>query len=199
MADDDFYTEAHRALQDHFDTRRLADRLIEVTVRDAFTAGDRRFVESAPFLFLATADEDGWPDVSYKGGRPGFARILDDDRTLVFPSYDGNGMYRSMGNLSANPRVGVLFIDFERANRLRVKGRAKLLREGDLLADWPGAELLVMVEVDKIFVNCPRYVHRMTMEELSTFAPGDGHVPPAPEWKSMPQFEPYLPRRAPGS
>ena len=195
MGDDDFYTEGHRSMQDAFDTRRLADRLIEVTVSDTFSASARRLVESAPFLWLATADEDGWPDVSYKGGRPGFARVLSDERTLVFPSYDGNGMYRSMGNIATNPRVGLLFIDFERSSRLRVKGTATLYRDPATLADWPGAELLVSVLVDKVFLNCPRYVHRMAVAELSAFAPGDGHVPPEPEWKDRPEFKPYLPRR----
>ena len=195
MGDDDFYTVAHRSLQDAFDTRRLADRLIEVTVSDTFSASVRRFVETAPFLWLATADEEGWPDVSYKGGRPGFARVSGDDRSLVFPSYDGNGMYRSMGNIAANPRVGLLFIDFERSARLRVKGTATLHRDPALLADWPGAELLVSVLAHNVFVNCPRYVHKMAVTELSDFAPGDGHVPPEPEWKAMPAFQPYMPRR----
>lgn len=198
MGDHDFYTEGHRALQDDFDTRRLADRLIEVTVHDTFTPNDKRFVETAPFFMLATADADGWPDVSYKGGRPGFARILDDERTLAFPSYDGNGMYRSMGNIAANPRVGLLFVDFERSKRLRVKGNATLHRDADLLSRFPGAELVVLVVADKVFFNCPRYVHKMTIEELSVFAPGDGHEPPLPDWKERPDFKPYLPGNAGG-
>jgi predicted pyridoxine 5'-phosphate oxidase superfamily flavin-nucleotide-binding protein len=164
-----------------------------VTVHDTFTANDRRLVETAPFFWLATADDDGWPDVSYKGGRPGFARVLDDDRTLAFPSYDGNGMYRSMGNIAANSRVGLLFVDFEHSKRLRVKGTAKLHRDEAMLAGWPGAELVVTVAAVKVFFNCPRYVHRMTVEEISVFAPGDDHVPPAPDWKQRPEFKPYLP------
>src|SRR5919109_790175 len=111
MASTPFYTECHRALQDRFDTRRLADRLIEVTVHDHFPEAYRKIVGRAPFFWLATADADGWPDVSYKGGTPGFVRVLDDERTVAFPSYDGNGMYRSLGNIATNPKVGLLFID----------------------------------------------------------------------------------------
>ncbi|MDH4143825.1 MAG: pyridoxamine 5'-phosphate oxidase family protein [Acidimicrobiia bacterium] len=193
---DDFYTEGHRALQDRFDTRRLADRLTDVTVSESFDEAQKRFVERSPFFWLATADADGWPDVSYKGGRPGFCRILDDERTLAFPSYDGNGMYRSMGNLAENPRVGLLFVDFERSQRLRVKGTARLVDAAADLAAFPGAELVVHVRADKVFVNCPRYVHKMTTVELSEFAPGEAHMPPEPEWKQWPQFKPYLPGAA---
>ena len=195
---DEFYTEGHRSLQDQFDTRRLADRLIEVTVHDTFTANDKRFVETAPFFWLATADDEGWPDVSYKGGRPGFARILDDERTLAFPSYDGNGMYRSLGNIAANPRVGLLFVDFERSKRLRVKGTARLHRDDAMLRAFPGAELVVTVAADKVFFNCPRYVHRMTVEHLSEFAPSGDHAPPEPEWKQRPEYRPFLPGTASG-
>jgi predicted pyridoxine 5'-phosphate oxidase superfamily flavin-nucleotide-binding protein len=197
MSDQGFYTAGHRALQDRFDTRRLADRLVEVTVSDHFTDAYRKMVSRAPFFWLATADADGWPDVSYKGGRPGFVRVLDDDRTVAFPSYDGNGMYRSMGNIVSNPKVGLLLIDFDRPKRLRVKGTAALHQDVELLAAWPGAELVVIVAVEKVFFNCPRYVHRMAVQELSEFAPGDAHDPPEPEWKSLPDFQPYLPGTAP--
>src|SRR5688500_198971 len=120
MASEQFYTEAHRHLQERFDSRRLADRLSEITVSDRLGDRARTMIESAPFFFLATADTDGWPDVSYKGGRPGFVRVL-DERRIAFPSYDGNGMYRSLGNITDNPKVGLLFIDLEQPFRMRLK------------------------------------------------------------------------------
>jgi predicted pyridoxine 5'-phosphate oxidase superfamily flavin-nucleotide-binding protein len=193
-----FYTDGHRAMQDRFDTRRLADRLTEVTVFDHVTEPYRKMIARAPFFWLATADADGWPDVSYKGGTPGFVRTSDDGRSDLFPSYDGNGMYRSMGNIVDNPRVGLLFIDFERPKRLRVKGTATLRDDGATLASWPGAELVVEVTTDKVFFNCPRYVHAMTVTALSEFAPCEGHEPPEPEWKDHPDFKPYLPGPATG-
>lgn len=172
------YHEGMRELQDRFDTRRLADRLEQVTYHDAFWDGDRTFIESATMFFLATADADGHPDVSYKGGVPGFVRCV-DDRTLAFPSYDGNGQFRSLGNIAVNPHVALLFVDFEHPNRMRITGRASL-REGT-----EDSDALVVVEVDQMWPNCPRYVHKMALEELSVFAPRDGHVPPEPEWKRM--------------
>lgn len=182
----DPYTPGARALQDRFDTRRLADRLEQVTYHDAFWDGDRTFIESATMFFLATADADGHPDVSYKGGVPGFVRCV-DERTLVFPSYDGNGQFRSLGNVAVNPHVALLFVDFEQPNRLRITGRARL-QEGTGESD-----ALVAVEVERIWPNCPRYVHRLSLEELSVYAPRDGHVPPVPEWKQLDLFAEVLP------
>jgi uncharacterized protein len=193
MDSDAFYGPGPRRLQDRFDTRRLADRLVEVSVGDHFTPAYRKMVERAPFFWLATADADGWPEVSYKGGVPGFVRVLDDDRTVAFPSYDGNGMYRSLGNLLDEARVGLLFCDFDRPKRLRVRGVATVRDEPEALASFPGAELVVEVRAEQVFFNCPRYLHRMTVVELSEYAPSEAHTPPAPEWKEREDLRPYLP------
>src|SRR5205085_3241580 len=115
------YSPASRALQDAFDTRRLADRLAEVKVHDRFTADDRSFIESRDMFFLASVDATGQPTCSYKGGDPGFVTVV-DETTLAFPNYDGNGMYLSMGNVAETHAVGILFIDFENRRRLRVEG-----------------------------------------------------------------------------
>ena len=138
------YHEGSRQLQDRYETRRLADRLVEVVVHDAFTDADRAFIESRPLFFLATADADGRPDCSYKGGRPGFVRVV-DPHTLAFPSYDGNGMFKSLGNVLVNPHVGLLFVDFESPRRLRVNGRATVQDNDPLLAEFVGAQLIVRV------------------------------------------------------
>ncbi|HVN50783.1 MAG TPA: pyridoxamine 5'-phosphate oxidase family protein [Acidimicrobiales bacterium] len=192
------YHDGSRALQDRFDSRRLADRLEQLTVHDAFSEHDKAFVESADLFFLATADADGWPDVSHKGGLPGFVQVL-DEKTLAFPSYDGNGQFRSLGNLLVNPRVGLLFIDFERPKRLRVQGVAHIRDEPDLVARWEGAELIVTVTAERIFPNCPRYIHPRTLIEHSPFAPRADYVPPIPEWKHMDAFRDFLPGAPGGS
>ena len=150
MTDIPMYHEGSRGLQDRYATRRLADRLVEVVAHTAFTDKDREFIESRPMFFLATADAEGRPDCSYKGGRPGFVRVL-DPHTLAFPSYDGNGMFKSLGNLVVNPQVGMLFIDFERPSRLRVNGRAEWRENDPLLADFVGAQLVVRVRAEAIF------------------------------------------------
>ena len=192
MNDTAIYHAGMRRLQDRFDTRRLADRLDERLGRSAFSAEDRAFVESRPLFFLATADADGRPDCSYKGGAPGFVRVTADNE-LAFPSYDGNGMFRSLGNVIVNPAVALLFIDFERPNRLRVNGCARVVDDDPLLAAFPGAQFLVRVCAARIFPNCPRYVHRMTIAETSPYVPREGYTPPIPKWKRFDDFADALP------
>jgi predicted pyridoxine 5'-phosphate oxidase superfamily flavin-nucleotide-binding protein len=192
------YHEGSRRLQDAFDTRRIADRLENVTVHREFTQEDRDFVERSPMFFLATTDADGWPEVSYKGGLPGFVRVVGPG-TLAFPNYDGNGMFRSLGNILVNPRVGLLFVDFEHANRdrMRINGTASLHHHDPLLESFPGALLLVRVEVERIFPNCPRYVHHMKLERLSIYTPRRGYRPPVPDWKMDAVFRDALPQAGP--
>ena len=182
MSTDAFFHERSRELQDRFDTRRLADRIEEVLLHDRFDPNDRAFVESRDMFFLATADEQGRPQVSYKGGDVGFVKVV-DDATLAFPNYNGNGMYLSMGNIAANPHVGMLFIDFERRHRMRVNGEASIRMEDPLVAAWPEAQFVVRVRAREIFPNCPRYIHRMQKVETSAFVPREDCVTPVPEWK----------------
>ena len=188
---DGAYHEGMRALQDRFDTRRLADRLDETLARRVFTDEDRQFVESRSLFFLATADAAGQPDCSYKGGPPGFVRVSAPDE-LAFPSYDGNGMFRSLGNVLVNPAVALLFIDFERPGRLRVNGSARVVDDDPLLASYPGAQFIVRVHAARIFPNCPRYIHRMTVAEPSPYVPRADYTPPIPKWKRFDAFADVL-------
>ena len=192
MPPDAAYHAGMRRLQDRFDTRRLADRLDEKLGRTAFSAEDRQFIESRPLFFLATADAEGRPDCSYKGGAPGFVRVT-GAAELAFPSYDGNGMFRSLGNVLVNPAVALLFIDFERPNRLRVNGHASLAERDPLLESFPGAQLIVRVQAARIFPNCPRYIHRMSTAEPSPYVPRADYTPPVPKWKRFDAFRDVLP------
>jgi uncharacterized protein len=176
------YHEGNRRLQDRFDTRRLADRLERVKVRDHIDAGDRAFIESLDMFFLATADAEGRPTCSYKGGDPGFVRVL-DERTIAFPNYDGNGMYLSLGNALVNPEVGLLFVSFDRGRRLRMSGTASIDPGDELLAAWPRAQCVVRVRAREVFPNCPRYIHRLEPVERSAYVPREGEEPPVPAWK----------------
>ena len=187
------YHDGMRELQDRFQTRALADRLDERLGRTAFTTEDKAFIESRNMFFLATADADGQPDCSYKGGLPGFVRVSGPSE-LAFPTYDGNGMFRSLGNVLVNPQVALLFIDFERPRRLRVQGRALLNLTDPLLPEFKDAQGVVRVQADLLFPNCPRYIHRMQLIEPSTYVPREGHEPPVPAWKQQPAFREVLPK-----
>jgi len=194
MSDESMYHEGMRKLQDQRDTRRIADRLEEVIVHAAFTQDDRTFIQQCPMVFVATADSHGHPDCSYKGGLPGFVKVI-DDQTLVFPDYDGNGMYRSWGNVQVNPHIGLLFIDFEKQSRLRVNGTAKVSADDELLGEFPGAVFIIRVTAEKIFPACPRYIHKMQIVALSEYAPKAEYTPPIPEWKKYEDFRDALPAR----
>jgi predicted pyridoxine 5'-phosphate oxidase superfamily flavin-nucleotide-binding protein len=188
------YHPGSRELQDRFGTRRLADRLDERVVRDVILDEDRAFIERMDMFFLASADAGGQPQCSYKGGDPGFVRVI-DDRTLAFPNYDGNGMYLSLGNVLVNAQIGMLLIDFvsERPSRMRIEGMASIAEHNELAWEYPGAQFVVVVRVQRLFPNCPRYIHRMALVERSPYVPRSGHTPPVPEWKRGPLAEGVLP------
>ncbi|MGH8107398.1 MAG: pyridoxamine 5'-phosphate oxidase family protein [Arenimonas sp.] len=194
MANDPMYHEGMRQLQDMRETRALADRLEQVVVRTAFTDEDRAFIERSAMFFIATADADGHPDCSYKGGLPGFVHVL-DDHTLAIPDYDGNGMYRTWGNVLCNPHVGLLFLDFEQPKRLRVNGTAQVVKDDPLCSAYPGCVFVVRISVARIFPNCPRYIHKMQLLEHSVHAPRPDYTPPTPAWKTFEVFHDALPAR----
>ena len=176
------YDDSHRRLQQQFDTQRLADRIEQRLFRTALTDEDRGFIERLDLFFLATVNSRGEPSCSYKGGDPGFVRVL-DARTLAFPCYDGNGMFLSMGNLAANGHVGMLFIDLTSPKRLRVNGMARIEPPESVEPRFPEAQFVVVVSIREVFPNCPRYIHKMQLVESSRFVPKAGCETPVPDWK----------------
>jgi uncharacterized protein len=164
------YHAGNRELQDRFDTRWMADRIEDGLVRDVINESDAAFIKSIDMFFMATADEHGRPTCSYKGGDPGLVRVL-DERTIAFPNYEGNGMFLTMGNLRRNPHVGLLFINFERGQRLRLNGSASIESEDPLMAEYPEAQFIIRVAAREVFRNCPRYVRREPVGTRSSSAP----------------------------
>lgn len=182
------------SLQDRFDTRRLADNTEARVVLTEIPPEHKAFIESRDMFFLSTIDHQGRPTVSYKGGDPGFVRVL-DNKTVAFPCYDGNGMFYSMGNLLGNQHVGMLFINFEKPHRLRLQGIAGVSDDDPLLPEYAEAQLIVRVTVTEIFRNCPRYVHHYKKIEPSKFVPrATGETPIAP-WKRVDDIQAVLPAR----
>ena len=178
------YGEQHRELQDRFQSRKMADRIEQIALKTEIGEQEKAFIESRDFFFLSTVDHNGRPTVSHKGGDPGFVKVLDAG-TLIFPSYDGNGMYLSMGNIAANAQVGFLFIDFERPFRLRAQGTAELSQAPELLAHFKEAELVVRVAISELWMNCPRYIHRHARVKSSRYVPRQAVETPVCEWKRV--------------
>jgi predicted pyridoxine 5'-phosphate oxidase superfamily flavin-nucleotide-binding protein len=178
------YHDGNRRYQDAYDTRRLADRIEErFFPRPRIDDDDRAFIEACDMVFIATADAKGRPQCSYKGGEPGFVRVL-DERTIAFPNYDGNGMYLSAGNAVVNPHVGLLFIDFVQRKRMRLNGIATHSDDDPLLAEFPEAQFLWRIEATEVFPNCPRYIHHYELVERSRFVPNTECRTPVPAWKT---------------
>jgi len=192
------YHEGSRDLQDRFDTRRLADRIEERIVHDRIDDGDRAFIEARDMFFIATTDEDGQPQCSYKGGQPGFVRVL-DEHTIAFPLYDGNGMYLTAGNLLQTKTVGLLFIDFEGRKRMRLNGVASIADDDPLLVEYPEAQLVVRVSATEVFPNCPRYIHEYKLVQRSRFVPKTECETPVPQWKKSDWAHDVLPENDPAN
>ncbi len=187
------YHDGNLRLQERYDTRRLADRLKE-RVSESINGEARAIIEEARMFFLATCDDRGLPTCSYKGGEPGFVKIVGEG-TLAFPNYDGNGKYQSMGNLLRNPHVGMLFVDFEGAQRLRIQGIARIEDNDELLPEYAEAQFIVRVDVTEVYKNCPRYVHKYQFLETSEYVPHHDRETPQPTWKSSEELKDALPRR----
>ena len=139
----------------------------------------KRSREQALFL-PGHADAEGRPDCSFKGGTPGFVRVTGPSE-LAFPDYDGNGMFKSLGNILVNPSVGILFIAMHgKPQRLRVNGEATVNNHDPLLDHTVGAQLIVRVTGRAILPNCPRYIPSMQLVEPSVYTPRAGCEPPEP-------------------
>lgn len=186
------YADEHRAFQARFESTALADRLEKMIVKETLGDAERDFIESRSFFYLSTVTADGFPTVSFKGGAPGFVRVL-DERTIAFPSYNGNGMFFSMGNIAARPEIGCLFMDFEAPHRIRFHGRATVSADDPLTATYPECELIVRVETHKLWVNCPRYIPKMPLAEASANVPGVLEKTPLADWKKLDVFQDVLP------
>ena len=180
----ELYGRQHLAMQALFSTRELATRVQQAIVLKAFAEEHKGFIETRDMFFLTTIDHRGYPTCSYKGGSTGFVKVL-DDTSLAFPSYDGNGMFLSMGNIVSNCKIGMLFIDFETPHRIRVHGEAKVELDGPLLALFPKADMVVRVALTEAFVNCPRYIHRYKRISTSKYVPHPEGQAPLPPWKRI--------------
>lgn len=193
----DIYGEHHRNFQDKFDTRRLADRLEEMIIADVITDQDKQFIESREFFFLSTVDPAGQPTVSFKGGPVGFVKVVDES-TIAFPSYDGNGMFYSMGNLIGKPEIGILFIDFENPHRIRFHGTASVQDSDPLLSEYHEGEFVVRVSLSKMWINCPRYIPKFKRVETSRYVPSEKSETPLAAWKRIDAVQDVLPAKDTG-
>lgn len=188
----DFYHSGHRQLQEEFQSIALADRLRDIIVRPTLDENAKAFIKAQNHFYLTTVDLNGFPTVSHKGGHAGFVHVL-DDRTLLFPCYDGNGMWLSAGNISDTNKIGMLFINLVEPHRIRVQGTARLVRDTALLERWENVGLAVEISITNTWINCPRYIHKMAPVSESLHVPAVGRDTEEAEWKSLDAVADVLP------
>lgn len=190
----EFFNAQSRYFQDQFDTRALADRIVEFVVHKSLSEDETAFIESRDFFYLSTVDKSGFPQCSYKGGTTGFVKVLDAE-TIAFPVYDGNGMYLSAGNIRENPHIGMLFIDHEDPRKLRLNGTAEVVQDQAVVSSFQEAELVVKVSIREAFMNCPRYIHESKRVKDSPHAPREGQITPMADWKQLEVMQDVLPAK----
>jgi uncharacterized protein len=188
------YDDNHLKMQLEFESEKLASAVENIIVHEEVMDDEKAFIESRDMFFLSTIDAEGKPTVSYKGGDAGFIRVV-DAKTLAFPSYDGNGMFLSMGNIAGNKSVGILFIDFENPHRLRLQGEASVDKNDPLMSEYKEADMIVRVNISKIWKNCPRYIHKYVKEEDSDYVPRENCDTPMPAWKKLEDIQEILPSK----
>ena len=186
------YSKQHRALQAQFGTEKMADRIEQLASHNEFNDDAKGFIEHSEMFFLTTINDKGQPTVSYKGGDMGFVKVLDSN-TLIFPSYDGNGMFLSMGNILGNDQIGMLFISFEAPHRIRVQGTATISQDAALLAHYKEADFVVTVKLSELWQNCPRYIPKMEKVRSSRYVPRADCDTPLAEWKRVDLLQDVLP------
>lgn len=194
---DEFYTDTQRKLQIENDSAALGSAVVAAIVSEELKEEQVEFISAKDFFFLSTVNSKGEPTVSYKGGGVGLVKVI-NSKKVMFPNYDGNGMFYSMGNIEEMNKVGLLFIDFETPNRLRIQGTASISKELELLAQYPGANMVVVVDIDSVFVNCARYIHQHSRVETSKYVPDESGKQPFPAWKRLDKIQAALPSQDQG-
>ncbi len=116
------------------------------------TDEQRRLISLSDTFFIASAHPDGGADASHRGGLPGFVRFLDED-TLAFPDYSGNNMFNTLGNIAANPKVGLLFVDFECGDTLQLSGETRVIWDPARAAEFAGARRVVEFRIGEVVEN----------------------------------------------
>lgn len=148
------------------------DEAVNALMFDKINEKTRQFIESLPFFFISTSDDKGNCDCSFRGiedSEPDSLAVkVISEKTLVFPDFSGNNLYNSLGNMYVNPNIGMLFIDFQRAMRVRLNGRVKILDDVSQYQElWPTAQQIISVDVEQLYPNCPRRIHASIKQHFS--------------------------------
>ena len=186
-----FFTKSQSSLQKKYRGEKVADRLLQHRVYKTISPEYQEFIESSHFFFIASGGHSTI-DCSIKAGDPGFVKVFSPTQ-VCWADYDGNRMYRTLGNILEQPMVSLLFVDFveptkkataKRTVKLRIIGEATIDDSPEALVLFHGSKRVVKLKVDHVFPNCPRYLPSMEFKESSLYTPRVDYNPPKPEWKT---------------
>ncbi|MDR4493172.1 MAG: pyridoxamine 5'-phosphate oxidase family protein [Nitrospirales bacterium] len=166
--------------QERFGSKARALQFYENQVVTALNSRMQEFIARQEMCWIATADQHGQCDSSFRAGPHGFVSVL-DARRLIFPEYRGNGVMASIGNILANPRIGLLFLDlYQSTIGLHVNGRARVLGNQEV-AEMPDVvpevleasqvkggrhpECWVLVDIDEAYIHCSKHVPQVKKVE----------------------------------
>ena len=192
----DFFHVGMREFQDFFDGRRTAEAIEKNRKHYEFWDDEKKLIKNSSFFFIASS-WNGYIDCNIKSGDPGFVKIIEKG-IIEYPEYDGNSMYRTAGNISKNPNVALLFVNFDgKSRRIRINGQATIHSDNKSLENHFGAKFVVRISCE-IYPNCPRYIPNLEKNKSSIYTPRKGKgVPPAPEWKERDYIKNILPKNDP--
>ncbi|MFC3475204.1 pyridoxamine 5'-phosphate oxidase family protein [Salinicoccus sesuvii] len=181
-------SQGERNLQSKYGTSRRAEAFYNNQMLDYLNTDMAQFISEQEMVFVATSDSNGNCDNTFRAGDAGFVRVL-DERTLMYPEYRGNGVMASLGNISENPHIGLMFIDFfDHHIGLHVNGTAEIL-ENDALStlgiddttisklhqeENGRAERWVIIRVDEAYIHCSKHIpHLVKKSEVIDWGTDD--------------------------
>ena len=167
-------SEGEHQLQKQFGSEKRALAFYNKQVLDQLAPLMQTFVEQQQLFFIATSDKKGDCDCSYRAGDAGFITVI-DNKTVIYPEYRGNGVMASLGNITENPHIGMVLIDFFVTQvGLRINGRAELIMADQLGSAFNHDEELikrikentiedktdcyVKVSVDEAYIHCSKHI-----------------------------------------
>ena len=169
------FTESVKKAQSRYGTRKAYERMEQSGDRYRLSAREALFIQSRDSFYMASIGENGWPYVQFRGGEPGFLKVI-DDITLGYTDFRGNGQYITTGNIEANRKVSLILMDYPNQQRLKIWAEASIieadedpaLREQLEIPDYNGQiERLVTLKVEAFDWNCPRHITpRYTVDEI---------------------------------
>ena len=171
-------SQGERELQKKHNTGNSAHSFYNSQVLDFLNPEMQKFIEDQEMVFLSTSDSKGECDASFRAGPKGFIKVLDNN-TLMFPEFKGNGVMASLGNISENPQIGLMFIDFFQSSiGLHVNGKAEIITEKEaskLVNPLDKAEaekdgqhktkLWIKIEVEEAYIHCSKHIPRLQKQD----------------------------------